>query len=85
MFLASKRGIKTYKLTAGYNGAHTVCTYILVAVGSSGLLKRKQKLSVTFNSDKLGGIDFTKISKMTMYVQCLAGSLDIDFSKKSRM
>ena len=65
MFLASKRGIKTYKLTAGYNGAHTVCTYILVAVGS-GLLKRKQKLSVTFNSNKLGGIDFTKFSKMTM-------------------
>ena len=35
---------------------------ILVAVGSSGILKGKQKLGVTFNSDKLGGIDFTKIS-----------------------
>ena len=32
---------------------------ILVAVGSSGILKGKQKLGVTFNSDKLGGIDFT--------------------------
>ena len=26
----------------------------------------KQKLGITFNSDKLGGIDFTKISKLTM-------------------
>ena len=33
---------------------------IVVAVGSSGILKGKQKLGVTFNSDKLGGIDFTK-------------------------
>jgi hypothetical protein len=40
--------------------------YNLVAVGSSGILKGKQKLGVTFNSDKLGGIDFTKISKLTM-------------------
>ena len=47
-------------------------------VRSSGILKGKQKLSVTFNSDKLGGIDFTKKSKL---VQCLEGSLDIDFSK----
>ena len=38
----------------------------LVAVGSSGILKGKQKLGVTFNSDKLGGIDFTKYSKVTM-------------------
>ena len=35
-------------------------TYLLDAVGSSGILKGKQKLGVTFNSDKLGGIDFTK-------------------------
>ena len=34
---------------------------IVVAVGSSGILKGKQKLGVTFSSDKLGGIDFTKI------------------------
>ena len=41
-----------------------------VAVGSSGILKGKQKLDVTFNSDKLGGIDFTK-SKLSM---CSAGA-----------
>ena len=45
--------------------------YILDAVGSSGILKGKQKLGVTFNSDKLGGIDFTKISKLSM---CSAGA-----------
>ena len=39
---------------------------LLVAVGSSGVLKGKQKLSVTFNSDKLGSIDFTNFSKLTM-------------------
>ena len=37
---------------------------VLVAVGSSGILKAKQKIGVIFNSDKLGGIDFTKISKL---------------------
>ena len=41
-------------------------TYVLVAVTSSGILKAKQKLGITFNSDKLGGIDFTKLSKLTM-------------------
>ena len=40
--------------------------YLLDAVTSSGILKAKQKLGVTFKSDKLGGIDFTKISKLTM-------------------
>ena len=40
--------------------------YTLIAVTSSGILKAKQKLGVTFNSDKLGGIAFTKISKLTM-------------------
>ena len=35
--------------------------YVLVAVGSSGILKGKQKLCVTFNSDKLGSIDLKKI------------------------
>ena len=40
--------------------------YVLVAVTSSGILKGKQKLGITFNSDKLGGIDFTKFSKLTM-------------------
>ena len=41
-------------------------TYLLVAVGSSRILFGKQKLGVTFNSDKQDVIDFTKISKMTM-------------------
>ena len=40
--------------------------YLLDAATSSGILKAKQKLGVTFNSDKLGGIAFTKISKLTM-------------------
>ena len=40
--------------------------YTIVAVGSSGILKGKKKLGVTFNSNKLGGIDFTKFSKLTM-------------------
>ena len=40
--------------------------YIIDAVGSSRILIGKQKLGRTFNSDKLGGIDFTKISKLTM-------------------
>ena len=40
--------------------------YLLVAVTSSGILKAKQKLGVTFNSD---------------HVQCLGGGLDIDSSK----
>ena len=39
---------------------------VLVAVGSLRILIGKQKLGVTFNSDKLGGIDFTKFSKLTM-------------------
>ena len=38
--------------------------YILDAATSSGILKAKQKLGVTFNSDKLGGIDFTKFLKI---------------------
>jgi hypothetical protein len=40
--------------------------YNLVAVTSSGILKAKQKLGITFDSDKLGGIDFIKILKLTM-------------------
>ena len=40
--------------------------YTLDAATSSGILKAKQKLGRTFNSDKLGGIAFTKISKLTM-------------------
>ena len=41
------------------------------AVGSSRILIGKQKIGLTFNSDKLGGNDFTKISKLTM---CSAGA-----------
>ena len=43
-----------------------ISQYVIVAVTSSGILKAKQKLGVTFNSNKLGGIDFTKFSKLTM-------------------
>ena len=39
---------------------------VVVAVMTSRILKAKQKLGVTFNSDKLGGIDFTKFSKLSM-------------------
>ena len=41
-------------------------TCLLDAATSSGILKAKQKLGRPFNSDKLGGIAFTKISKLTM-------------------
>ena len=40
--------------------------YGIDAVTLSRILKAKQKLGRTFNSDKLGSIDFTKISKLTM-------------------
>ena len=40
--------------------------YVVVAAGSSGILKAKQKLGVTFNFGKQDVIDFTKFSKMTM-------------------
>ena len=39
---------------------------MLDAVGSSRILIGKQKIGLTFNSDKLGGNDFTKFSKLTM-------------------
>ena len=45
--------------------------FILDAATLSGILKAKQKLGVTFNSDKLGGIDFTKFPKLSM---CSAGA-----------
>ena len=41
-------------------------TYIVVAITSSGISKAKQIPGATFNFDKLGGIDFTKISKLMM-------------------
>ena len=43
-----------YKIVASEN-------YTLDAVRSSRILIGKQKLGRTFNSDKIGGIDFTKI------------------------
>ena len=43
-----------------------IIIYTLDAATSSGILKAKQKLGRTFNSDKLGDIAFTKISKLTM-------------------
>ena len=49
-----------------YNAAHSSGIYNLDAATSSGILKAKQKLGRTFNSDKLGGVAFTKISKLTM-------------------
>ena len=39
---------------------------IIDAATSSGILKAKQKLGRTFNTDNLGGIAFTNISKLTM-------------------
>ena len=45
---------------------HLSARYTLDAVGSWGIMFGMQKLGVTFNSDKLGGIDFTKFSKLTM-------------------
>ena len=59
--------------------AHNMCTkiifvlvltfrtiFVLVAVGSSGILKVNQKLGVNINFDTQDVIDFTKFSKMTM-------------------
>jgi hypothetical protein len=43
-----------------------ILTCVLDAVTSSGILKAKQKLGVTFNFDKQDVIDLTKFSKMTM-------------------
>ena len=43
-----------------------IMQYILDAVRLLGILKAKQKLGLTFNSNKLGIIDFTKFSKLTM-------------------
>ena len=52
--------------TPKFSDLPTYLLYSLVAVTSSEILKAKQKLGVTFDSDKLGGIDFTKFSKLTM-------------------
>ena len=53
-------------LTLGHLNTVQGLSYTLDAATSSGILKAKQKLGRTFNSDKLGSIAFTKISKLTM-------------------
>ena len=48
---------------------YTACSgriWILVAVTLSGILQAKQKLGIYFKFNKLGGIHFTKFSKLTM-------------------
>ena len=57
---------KGFKMAIRCTLRMTSYIYLLVAVTSSGILKAKQKLGVTFNPDKLGVIDFTKFSKLTM-------------------
>ena len=42
------------------------CHRLLGAIMSSGILKAKQKMGVTFNFDKQDVSDLTKFSKMTM-------------------
>ena len=44
--------------TFSINAQNCSLVWILVAVGSSGILKAKQKLNVTFNFDKQDVIDF---------------------------
>ena len=66
--------VDAQKIIVTGNIGRYVCTFVLctlVAVGSSGILKAKQKLGVTFNFDKVGGIGFTKFSKLTM---CRSGA-----------
>ena len=48
-----------------------VIRYIVDAVGSSRILIGKQKIGLTFNSDKVGGNDLIFFSKLTM---CSAGA-----------
>ena len=81
VFIASKKLTKFFLIKSReiflllnfqtWNFTCAQCTYLLDAVTLSGILKAKQKLGVTFNSDKLGGIDFTKFSKLSM---CSAGA-----------
>ena len=68
---ASGRGGGGGEAGAVREGCYSDKSCVLDAVTSSGILKAKQKLGVTFNSDKLGGIDFTKILKLSM---CSAGA-----------
>ena len=52
--------------SSSYNLTALTLLIIVDAVTSSGILKAKQKLGVTFNFDKQDIIDLTKFSKMTM-------------------
>ena len=58
-------------LTTIFGAFLELFSYIIDAATLSGILKAMQKLGVTFNSDKLGGIDFTNFSKLSM---CSAGA-----------
>ena len=61
-----KENLSGEKITANQQNQKTIMhRCLVVAVGSSGILKAKQKLGVTFNFDKQDVIDFTKFSKMT--------------------
>ena len=56
-------------LLRGFDNKTTLAfqlVYLLVAVMLSWILKKKQKLGVTFNFNRQDIIDFTKFSKMTM-------------------
>ena len=70
--LQCKRAMQQSKLKKNIGTLIHLATFfllfcsLLVAVGSSGILKAKQKLGVTFNFDKQDVIDLTKFSKMTM-------------------
>ena len=73
MFFAA-RAIYPFYRPSRYKTNLFFTSSILDAATSSGILKAKQKLGRTFNSDKLGGIAFTKISKLTMCSAGLGGS-----------
>ena len=67
LILNSQPVLTSHLNSSRMNYLHTyILYYVLDAVGSSGILKAKQKLGVTFNFDKQDVIDFTKFSKMTM-------------------
>ena len=59
-------GRATFPSQHNFAKASSFHMYVVDAATSSGILKAKQKLGRTFNSDKLAGIAFTKISKLTM-------------------
>ena len=61
----SKRYVK-YENKIKYENKYISIVCNLVAVTSSGISKVKQKVGLTFNFNNLGGIDFTKFSKLTM-------------------